>query len=180
MRVLLIGQAPGPNTDPELPLYPVPRTSAGGRLQQMMKLTRAQYLKNFERINLLNEYPGTHKRDDKFPIREARLAARTLRPLLAGRSVVLVGRNVARAFQLDIPFHVWGHLQARRACVLNKTSGLSRVAVVPHPSGRNHWYNKAENREEAANFWRHLTRSPDFAGERRWTRVDLPTKESAQ
>lgn len=144
---LLIGQAPGPNTRPELPLFPVPSTSAGGRLAQIAGMDRGHYIQAFDRINLLQTFPGKHKRDDKFPLRLAKVAAAALRPLLHDRVVVLVGRNVASAFELELPFHDWAD------------PGLGfcqKVAVIPHPSGRNKWYNLPENRAIAANFWSQL------------------------
>lgn len=140
---LLIGQAPGPNTDPSLPLFPVPSTSAGGRLQSFMGLTRGQYLVSFDRINLLQDFPGRTGRDDKFPMAKAKIAAAAIRPLLRDRVVILIGRNVANAFQLDCEFHSW--VEGLSFCRL--------MAVVPHPSGRNHWYNKEENKLIAKQFW---------------------------
>lgn len=153
MKPLLIGQAPGPNTNPDLPLFPVPKTSAGGRLQQMTRLTRGEYLARFDRINLLPYFPGKQKRDDKFPMTPAKLAARVLKPLLAGRTVILVGRNVADAFEFPSEFHDWVDWPVRRPCIVTRCPGLAHVAVIPHPSGRNHWYNKLENQEQSANFW---------------------------
>lgn len=153
MKPLLIGQAPGPNTDPELPLFPVPSTSAGGRLADIMGLTRGEYLNTFERTNVLREFPGKYKRDDKFPLPQARLAATAIKPLLANRDVIIVGRNVATVFDLSGDFHVWQEWQVRRRCAVSKDAGICRVAIVPHPSGRNHWYNSKENRELAHRFW---------------------------
>lgn len=156
-RPLLIGQAPGPNTDPEYPLYPAPKTSAGGRLCDLMGITRGQYLKSFDRANLLPYFPGrTQARDDSFPMAPARLAARVMRPLLRGRQVILVGRKVADAFGVprvewfeEFPLHC-GPRHAATEC-----SGLATAIVIPHPSGRNHWYNSETNRELAR---QHLTR----------------------
>ncbi len=156
MRPLLIGQAPGPNTDPDMPLYPVPSRCAGGRLASYMGLSRGEYLKTFERINLLPYYPGKVKRDDKFPMLPAKLAAAAVRPLLAGRTVVLVGRNVANAFVLDpsLQFHRWYNCVARqRPCLIAKDPFMMRTAIIPHPSGRNHWYNDPENLLESQGFW---------------------------
>lgn len=153
MKPLLIGQAPGPRTDPELPLFPVPKTSAGGRLQQLMGLSRGEYLKTFERVNLLPYFPGRHKRDDKFPRPPAKLAAQVMKPMLANRTVVLIGRNVANAFEFDADFHDWVDWPVRRQCIVSRDRGIARVAVVPHPSGRNHWYNTEENRALASAFW---------------------------
>lgn len=143
MKPLLIGQAPGPNTDPRLPLYPLPKTATGGRLASFMGLTTHQYLRTFDRVNVLQDFPGKCKRDDKFPLREARIAAAAMTPLIAGREVILVGRNVACAFGwTEIPFHT-----------TVVTSDDTAWTVVPHPSGRNHWYNSEDNRTEARLFW---------------------------
>lgn len=152
MKPLLIGQAPGPNTDPDLPLFPVPATSAGGRLCQMTGLLRGEYLLQFDRINVLNFFPGQVRRDDKFPMSPARFAASTMKPFLAGRVVVLVGRNVANAFGHTAEFHEWGDMQCRRDH--HKNPGGCQIAIIPHPSGRNHWYNDAANKIKSQNFWR--------------------------
>ncbi len=157
-RPLLIGQAPGPRTDPELPLFPVPNTSTGGRLKEIMGIRRYEYLRIFERINLLPTFPGQHKRDDKFPIASARLAAAAMRSLLAGRVVILVGRNVARAFGHVEEFHQWVDWAVRRPCKIARDNPYCRVAVIPHPSGRNHWYNDQANREAAQRFWNDFLR----------------------
>jgi hypothetical protein len=146
----LIGQAPGPKTDPDLPLYPLPRTSAGGRLKKLTGLTTGQYLKAFDRVNLLHKFPGRTGTDDKFPMPPARVAAMAIRPLLAGRHVVLLGTGVARAFDLDIEVLTWHKLHCGRgpAWPLRWAS----VAVLPHTSGRSRWYNCEENVARARQF----------------------------
>lgn len=152
-RLVLIGQAPGPNTDPRLPLFPEPSTSAGGRLLEIMGVPRAEYLALTERINLLNYYPGKWANGDRWPLAEARIAAEAVAPLLAGRCVVLVGRNVAQAFDNKADYHVWTTQQVRRRCPIARCPGLAEFAVVPHTSGRNRWYNDPENSQEARSFW---------------------------
>ena len=122
-----------------------------------MGLTRYEYLERFDRMNLLFHFPGKRQSGDKFSIRDAKLAANAIRPLLVDRRVVLVGRNVANAFGLqEEEFHEWTTLQVRRYCPIQKCRGLARIACVPHPSGRNHWYNDAENLEAARRFWEEL------------------------
>jgi hypothetical protein len=109
-----------------------------------MGLCYKDYIRRFDRANVLVEFPGRHKRDDKFPLRDAKLAARSMKQLLKGRHVILVGRNVAAVFNvLDLPFH---HASEYH-------DWCKTLAVVPHTSGRNHWYNSAANREEARRFW---------------------------
>lgn len=155
MKPLLIGQAPGPNTDPDLPLFPLPRTSAAGRLRAIMGIEVTTYLKTFDRANLFRNFPGSTKGGDKFPMDKARLVASSIAPLLSGRTVIMVGRRVAQAFELDQDFHTWNDewRVARRSFGLDSNTGMCRVAVVPHTSGRNHWYNDGENQRQAKAFW---------------------------
>ncbi len=107
----------------------------------------------FERVNLLPDFPGKHKRDDKFPMTQARFAATVLRPMLGGRMVVLIGRNVAQAFGIELPFHEWADVHVRRRCPVQRNGYTAKLAIVPHPSGRNHWYNEPKNVEHAKTFW---------------------------
>lgn len=155
-RPLLIGQAPGPNTRPDLPLFPHPRTSAGGRLASFLGLSRTEYLRIFDRVNLIQEFPGRCKRDDKWPTARARDAAGAMRPLLSGRQVIMVGRNVATAFGVpkDMPFLQTFSMDCRRRCISNCSLGHEcEVTIILHPSGRNHWYNRVENRLALQVFW---------------------------
>lgn len=149
MKPVLIGQAPGPNTDPELPLFPLPKTSGGGRLFSLTGLSQSDYIRLTHRLNLLNYFPGSNKQGDKFPMREARAAAEAVRWFLADRVVIFAGRNVAEAFGYgsEYEFLTWYETERRRF------HGAFRFAIVPHPSGRNHWYNREENRVRSAVFW---------------------------
>jgi len=151
MKPLLVGQAPGPNTDPDLPLAPFPRSSAGGRLAEFAGLTADEYLDLFDRTNLLHTFPGRTKRDDKWPARHAEIAASAMKPLLGGRSLILVGRNVAEAFGYPaqhLDFHQW----------FFDPKWKYSVSVVPHTSGRSHWYRKPGNMELAKNYWEEAIR----------------------
>lgn len=137
MKPLIIGQAPGPNTNPNTPLHP--KHYSGRVLCEAMGLQPYDYLRLFERTNLLGHYPGKKQGgEDRFPIAEARVAARALRPLFAGRQVILLGRNVADAFHGygGVPFLHWH----------------KHVAVIPHPSGRNRWWNDPTNQERVRDF----------------------------
>lgn len=150
MRPLLIGEAPGPNTLPEYPLFPAPLKSAGGRLPGIMGISRAVYLQTFDRMNLILKYPGP-----KWPAVQARENAKLIRPLLTDRHVVMVGRNVSRAFGFEeLPWHKWALMVVKG----NRPSEPRhvRLAVVPHPSGRNRWYNDEAHCQEALGFWLEL------------------------
>lgn len=113
-------------------------------MAELAGLSPPEYLRTFDRTNLLHTFPGRWKRDDRWPVRDAAIAAAAMRPLLGGRRVVLVGRNVATAFGYeDMDFHEW----------FEDSQWSFEVAVVPHTSGRNHWYRKPGNEERARAFW---------------------------
>lgn len=156
MKPLIIGQAPGPNTDPLRPLPPLPRTCAGGRLAELAGLTPKQYLQTFDRANLLQFFPGRSMCPDKFPKPAAEIAAGAMKPLLGGRRLILLGQKVADAFGYParhLDWHEWFE---------DEFWGF-RVAVVPHTSGRSHWYRKPENMEQARAFWGRLMRELTFS-----------------
>jgi uracil-DNA glycosylase len=138
VRLVLVGQAPGPTSDPEVPLCPVTSTT-GRRLRDLMQLSSEEYLL-LERVNLLQCFPGKHARDDAFPRKLARVAAQAMRPLLRGRRVVLLGRKVAAAFGVELPFLMWS------------TWKDLEISILPHPSGRSRWYNSPENQGKAGEF----------------------------
>lgn len=86
------------------------------------------------------------------------MAAQAMTPFLRGRMVVMLGRHVARAFdQEDLPWHQWTVVRLPLVPMVRFT-----VAAVPHPSGRNHWYNRTENRCEARKFWMDLRKGLSF------------------
>ena len=158
MKPLLIGQAPPPTFDPRThsPLYPIPETASGGRLAAVMGLEASTYLRTFQRINLLRGFPGKREqpggtRRDRWPRAEARQVAELIGPLLDGRQVILVGRNVARAFGLvKAPWHEW---LTHVVPYPSDQPARAQVAVVPHPSGLNRWYGDEDNLLEARAFW---------------------------
>ena len=158
-KPLIIGQAPGPSTDPLHPLCPLPRSGTGGRLAEFAGLTAQEYTDLFDRANLLQFFPGKWKRDDKFPRVSAAIAASAMKPLLRGRCLILLGRNVAGAFgysSRQLSFH---------DCFYDHIWGFE-VVVIPHPSGRNRWYRDAENLKQSQEFWAKFIRFPRFLGSR--------------
>lgn len=137
MRPLLIGMNNPLSMEPEYALYPAPEGCTGYRLWQMLDqavvngVLRATYIKVFERTNLVV---------GPWSARLARVNAGEMmrRGLGADRPVLLLGSDVWRAFRLP-------------ADVLpcESTQPYPRGPVlwrVPHPSGRNLWYNDPDNR----------------------------------
>lgn len=139
MKPLIVGQAPGPNTDPAEPLS----GPSGRRLAALCGMDLADFLGRFDRVNLVDRFPGKAGKGDKFPVNLGRRAALILSRDFAGRRVVLLGAHVARCFELKpitppgafVP--MWG----------------GAVTIFPHPSGISRWWNETENLRIANHFW---------------------------
>lgn len=141
-KIILIGQAPGRRGDPAEPLK-------SKRLAKLCGISMKKYLETFERINLIKEWPGKQKngKGDAFPEKLAALNAAWLLPKLEARKVIFLGLNVARAFASPREdFFVWFELGG----FFQKTE----AAIVPHPSGVNHFWNERANRLAAQRFLR--------------------------
>lgn len=134
-RPLIVGMNNPLSDDPEHALYPHPDGCTGHRIWRMLEArtgaTRRDYLRVFERINLVAGRYWDRK--------SARGAARKLRAGFAGRHVVLLGREVQDAFEM--PLMTPGEL------VIGSGPDAVTFHAMPHPSGRNTWYNYPENRQ---------------------------------
>lgn len=142
-RVVVIGQAPG-RRGPKVPV--------GGRsarlLAGLLGITEEQFLDEYERFNLVNRFPGKKGKGDAFPADLARRNARRLQPRLHQRKVVMLGRGVAAAFGISMPF--------LDDLVVQRGRSIFKVLLLPHPSGVNHWWNHPRNRERAAEALRYF------------------------
>lgn len=153
MKPLLIGQAPGKKTDPERPLNS--DTDSGYRLRRYARLSRCEYDELFDKINLINEFPGKDPacKGDIFPLSEATEMANRIRPTLAGRRVVFVGRHVARAFghfktKFFVPFQEHGYW----------------CTIVPHPSGTNIMLNDPFVQDRVGEVLQNALQSENWSG----------------
>lgn len=148
--VVLVGEAPGNGYDPErhAPLYPYPTQSAGARLQRMTGLSLREYVDRTARINLLPQAFSLRWSDT-----QARWAAISLMRggLLDGRNVVLVGSKVREAF---FPGLEWTPCEWSAPKMSELRGGYSNYAFIPHPSGRNLWYNQADNKAMVQTFFK--------------------------
>lgn len=103
---------------------------------------REELLEAVDAFNVLDRYPGSEgPKGDAFPISWARRRARRLYPRLRGRTVLLAGKRVATAFGIKSDYLRWE----------DHPEGF-RVAVIPHPSGVNHWWNEPANRRRFRRF----------------------------
>lgn len=131
-RPILIGMNNPISSNPDHALYPVPEGCTGNRLWKMLHARTGASMGNyrdvFERRNLV-------KSKVTFDLRHARARAYEITTELrgTGRSIVLLGQEVREAFGHD---KLLLHPQEIDGCTWRQ---------VPHPSGRNLFYNSPEN-----------------------------------
>ncbi len=127
-RLIIFGERPGPNTDPDRPLYPHTTTGAAARLIRLLGVSEEWYLSNLNvvRYNAAGDFfTGTtdprvreyvwermlwHMKYDGLP-----------RFLFLGRAAAFSGPRLIRNLK-------WGEPE-------------QHAMVIPHPSGRNRYYN---------------------------------------
>lgn len=142
-RALVVGENPGENTHPDLPLFPWPETSSAGRLMKMSDLTPAQYLGHLYRRNLCDTRGEYRRIDAKHRARELLTALFDMPPQFR---VILCGSKVATAFGVDVGFWQPVRLTSRQTAV-----------VIPHPSGMNRVYNTSSARRMTREWMRWAT-----------------------
>ncbi len=137
MKPIIIGMNNPVSSAPGHELFPYPPGCTGHRLLSMLQsrlpdVRRSDYLETFERRNLVV--------GSIYDKRAAQRAAEVIYAELwgSGRTVVLLGQDVRRAF---------GHPPL---LLHPQLIGGTTWRQLPHPSGRNMWYNDAKNREVAA------------------------------
>lgn len=152
---VMIGEAPNQHYNRgDLPLYPLPPHMTGGRLCTMLGLHRHEYLR-IDRRNLFPTWPGPRP-----PAGAAKRLAVEMKPSLYRKEVLFIGRGVANAFDLkDSPYLRW---LTRVESIKNndglfvKSDQVYRFAILPHPSGRNRWWNDHDNSRRALAFMAEL------------------------
>lgn len=140
MKPLIVGEAPGRKGR---------RAPVAGRcgltLARYAGLSPRAFYRTFARTNVLPTWPGAAaKKGARFPAKGARINARAIaqREFWSGRTIILLGKRVARAFLCRPEYFV------------GQATGGAMLYVVPHPSGVNAWYNAAENRDRTSRFMR--------------------------
>jgi hypothetical protein len=151
-RGLMIGEAPGPNTDARLPLFPEPRNSAAGRLLRYTGVEPADWLGKLVRMNLC---------DGSWSARRATAGrAKAVAYLLDELNyyngeplrVLLLGRRVASAWACHGQFGYEEHQYGLNPCPTRgdvESDKVLHIAWIPHPSGKNLIYNDRRNQLRA-------------------------------
>lgn len=130
MGLLIVGQQPRRTTPRRSPL----NGPSGWRLADWCDMTFAELRRACVIVNLV-DHAGTLSSE------ESREAWRRIWPALAKDRTIILGSAVARAAGFAAPPLEWAELDGRQ------------VALVPHTSGLNRWYNDPENLRRAARFF---------------------------
>lgn len=139
-KILLIGQAPNRTGNPKAIL----EGRLGRKIADLCGITFDEYVELFDRINILDCWPGKSGKGDVFPKAEA--ARQAMRIKIHERDcVVMLGQGVARSFGIKAEFLRWTFL------------GSTRVLILPHPSGINRWYNDPQNTRKARKIMHRLS-----------------------
>lgn len=144
-RPVLIGMNNPVSSRPEHALYPHPPGCTGNRLFEMLKsrvpdVTMHDYLERFDRRNLVPRKSWS-----------AAMAAKHANVLFleffgTGRTVVLLGADTVKAFNFP------------RLLIHPTITGGATWRQIPHPSGRNLWYNDPTNQVLVATLLEDLYR----------------------
>jgi len=134
--LVFIGQAPARR----------PNGQCSGRVAAMLGLDPEDFRDRYTWMNVLVDYPGKHGKGDAFDLKMARCAAISILDQLKGATIVLLGRNVARAFHISGDYFT-----------VHEKSGAVFV-LFPHPSTINRFWNSEANTARASNFLRQLSR----------------------
>lgn len=127
---------------PPLPL----RGRCCRRIIDLMGISDLDFLRAFDRANLLDRWPGRAGKGDSFPMDDAIDGAVALRELIFARRyawVLMLGGGVVAAFHGD------SRAVAPLAWVRDGAfdGGWTRWGHLPHPSGINRWWNASDNLE---------------------------------
>lgn len=143
-RTLLIGEQPplGASLDTYSPLFPLPAGSSGHRLRILSGLSKLDYLRSFDRMNLIG-WPS-----EVWPAEDAAWTALTMMRgcVLRERNVILLGERVRSAFSVAIPALNAMEIAKFRHFV---GGGGVTVALLPRPSGLDRAWNDPGVRERA-------------------------------
>lgn len=141
MKPLLVGEAPSKNEVTEQPLM----GRVGRRMAALADLSYEDYLRHFDRVNLLHVRQDTKEKGFEFDHAAAAVAAHQLfldGTIKQGRVVLMLGWRVTRAF-----FSPYDKAYFER----HDHAGVTFYAM-PHPSGVNRYWNDLENCKKASEF----------------------------
>lgn len=146
-KTLVVGECPSKTNDGSAAGKQGPLDGpSGARLARLMGVSLQEFLDCFDRVNLFAE----HVPYDEWDAPRAETAAWQIMSYSRCEEIILLGRRVQRAFyrgnsdeQFFVPF----------------TLSSRHMTVVPHPSGRNRFWNTPGNVDQARTFWQAQART---------------------
>lgn len=147
MKTLIVGEAPARGRDNDPPFS----SRSGQRISEML----GQPIHDiFDVANLLDYWPGSESKGSRFPVREASVWAEFLVRNDKHERIILAGGRVAKAFKTRPELKVleWASLWKYTLMPVPDARRAVMVAILPHPSGVNRWYNDPDNRAAAERF----------------------------
>lgn len=136
----IFGERPGPNTDPKNPLFPHTTTGAAARLIRLLDWTPEFYLENTLRYNVVdNSVISCRNSNAKIRVNLRINEERRANPRAR---FLFLGRETAHAVLMHKSQKAWLPGEIREDTM-----------YIPHPSGRNLYYNSAENTALIKNAW---------------------------
>ena len=139
-KTIILGMCDPSGTEP-LGIDDVPKGAAGYRLWKFSGLTKTAWLRSFDRRNILP--------DAKWDRTRARIHADAFRHHHRNRTVIVLGDEAWRALGFRRKKPTEGIATGKSGCY---------YYFVPHPSGRNLWYNDAANRLRVGRLLRSFSR----------------------
>lgn len=154
MKILLVGEAPARVMDGKnVPAF----SSKSG--QRITDLIGTDVREAFDTVNILSRWPGRNQKGSNFNPRSDLVQAGVRRILVQmsreGRQeMILAGSRVCKAFGLVVdPYLTWRQVEfpaGQRSGLANPR--IFTVAVMPHPSAVNRWWNHKGNVRQAKVF----------------------------
>ena len=143
MTVWLVGEQNPYSRDPRTALHFIPANGSGNRLRRILGMRRWDYLRSFERRNLVQ--------GERWSFRAARRGVQALMHEVEDSDVVvLLGQRVYTAWGLLD----WRPFRNLEACTSNNPDDADAVAfftivTLPHPSGLSRVWNDPESKRRA-------------------------------
>lgn len=119
--IFILGERPGPNTDPSVALYPHTSTGAAARLARLLKLNTAEYLVNTSRLNAVDDKSSTASA-------EARLRVEEFLQRAGSEPFLVLGKSAIKAMPVRYRKMAFGDI-------------IDNVLLLPHTSGVNRVWN---------------------------------------
>jgi hypothetical protein len=117
--IFILGERPGPNTDPRVALYPHTTTGAAANLMRLLELSQAEYLTSTTRLNAVDDKSSTASTVARQRVEEFLQAA-------GQNPFIVLGKSALKAMPAKYRKMAFGEI-TDNVLLLPHTSGVNRV-----------------------------------------------------